>query len=125
MSAIPKKDKSFVNDRVKNTPTFKDRLIALAGKPDQLAVGALIANVPAWAAFVKDHRNVVAHASRDRLDAHRAEMVHDARELTVALLTLALVLMHHLGLGADVQRAATRLPRILHSARRMHAAQGG
>jgi hypothetical protein len=102
--AEAKATRVFLNDVLYNEMRYKDRLRALAGIPDQEAVGTLISNVEKWAKYIKDERNGTAHGNRDRLSLDDAAMVFDALEVTFAL--LGLVLLNKLGLSPEVQRRA-------------------
>jgi ApeA N-terminal domain 1 len=88
--------------------SYRERLLALAGIPDQEAVGMLIRNVPKWAKYIKEHRNGMAHGDRDQIGPDEGPLVFDALEVTVAL--LGLVLLHELGLSSEVQRRAASSP---------------
>jgi hypothetical protein len=100
-----KKTRAFLYDILYNEMRYKDRLLALAAIPDQDAIGALIGDVPKWAKYMKEHRNGMAHGDRDRLGSEDAGVMHDALEVTFAL--LGLVLLNKLSLSSEVQRRAT------------------
>lgn len=104
----------------RNEPSFLERMVSLADKPDQEAVAALVSDVPKWARFLRDQRNGMAHGIREPLEGKSARMVFDTLEVTAAL--LGLVLLSELGLSADVQQRAARMSHIWFIAREFNRA---
>ena len=124
MDAVPRgapnyrRDRTFVSSRIQNELTYLERLRDLAAIPDATAVKTLIADVDGWAKFLKEFRNAVAHASRDRVTVNEAVMIHDAGVVTVGLLVL--VLMQQLGVASEVQRRAAAGQRFIIAAQRFN-----
>lgn len=102
-----KAERQYVNDNLRhNRLSCKERLLRLAEIPDEVAVAELISDVPRWAKFVRDARDGVAHASRDRLTSETAGIGLYALEVNIMLVSL--VLMAEIGVSGEVQRRAVR-----------------
>ncbi|MDL9978717.1 HEPN domain-containing protein [Microbacterium sp. ASV49] len=91
-----------VAKKLGKTPTFRERAIGLAAKPDADAVRELIPDIEAWADRLKDARNNLAHTGNETTD----DDIFYLEWVTSSL--LALVLMAELGLSPETQRRAVR-----------------
>jgi hypothetical protein len=91
-----------VTQKLRATPTFRERAIDLANKPDAEAVRQIIPDIAAWAVRLKDARNSLAHSGNEDGD----EDIFHLEWVTSSL--IALVLMAELGLSAETQRRAAR-----------------
>jgi hypothetical protein len=95
--------RGWVKARIKNEISFKERLIQLAERPDQVAITALLGNTETWVRRLVNARNGLAHTGAD------TKKNGDIFELTeVTLFLAALVLLAEIGLPGDVQIAAYR-----------------
>lgn len=91
-----------VTQKLRTTPTFRERAIDLANKPEAEAVRQIIPDIAAWAVRLKDARNSLAHSGNEDGD----EDIFHLEWVTSSL--IALVLMAELGLSAETQRRAAR-----------------
>jgi hypothetical protein len=91
----------WVEDRIKNETSFKEKLIQLAALPDQEAVAAIVGDSQDWARKLVDARNGLAHTGAD---TNKSGDIFDLAEVTLFVASLAL--MQELGLPGDVQRKA-------------------
>lgn len=118
MAAIadePDELRNFVNQGLRNDPSYYDRMLDLASIPDAEAVDRLLTNRPEWAKRLKNARHDLAHANeRSAIDSD-ASVALWLLEVTYAL--LCLVAISKLGLGAEVQRRALDNPKIHHASR--------
>jgi ApeA N-terminal domain 1 len=104
--ADSKAQRKYLRDNLKNRLSCKDRLLRLADIPDHDAVAHLISDVPRWAKLVRDARDGVAHASRERLTPEGAGSGYYALEVNIMLVSL--VLMARIGVPSEIQRRAVR-----------------
>lgn len=94
-------DRAWLRARLRNEPSYQERLLALAELPDQSTVRSLIPDRAQWARQLKEARNGMAHTARPRVS------YDELYELTeVSRYLLYLVLMQQLGLPAEVQQRA-------------------
>jgi hypothetical protein len=114
MENTPKKHRSWVKGAIRNDPTLRERLVALAAHPDSEAMENLILNVDQWAKVATQARNDLAHTGqtpRQSVD----ELI------AVVQVTAAVVLMNllqALGLPAERQREIINdHPELRHTAR--------
>ncbi|SEB52819.1 hypothetical protein SAMN04489806_0987 [Paramicrobacterium humi] len=103
LAAIPDEDdKAWVKRALRNAPSLRERLRALASIPDQKAREALVPDVEEWAGRLVRARNGLAHSGDENGDPNIFELAWATSGL------IALILMSELGLPATVQqRAAT------------------
>ena len=101
LDGAPKADREWLHSRLRNEPSYKDRLLQLAELPDQTAVNSLIPDRSAWARDLKDARNGMAHRARPNVSY---DTLFELAEVSRFLLYL--VLMNELGLPGEVQQRA-------------------
>ena len=103
LDAVNDDTRVWVRSRFRNEPSYKERLLDLAGRPAQEAVDFIIPDRDKWAKNLRDVRNGLAHtAGHDSTGIHK----YDLAEVTTYLLYL--VLMNELGLPAEIQLAAVQ-----------------
>lgn len=93
-------ERDWVKRKLRNDPTLRERLIALAAVPDSKAVEIVVPDIDVWAGEMVKARNGLAHAAGVGLGAN----LFDLERSTSSLITL--VLMQELGLDAEVQQRA-------------------
>ncbi|GAB2473652.1 hypothetical protein GCM10027030_05210 [Luteococcus sediminum] len=100
LEAAPEEHRSWVKGAIRNDPTLRERLQALAALPDGEAMGRLVPDVEQWAKVATQARNDLAHTgqtSRQSID----ELI------AVVKVTAAVVMMnllHALGLPGERQK---------------------
>lgn len=104
-AAMDETERSWLRAKVRNGPTYRDRLTELANTPDQLARSTVIDDPSQWVTNLVVARNALAHTGNFEGDTN----IFDLELQTAGLLTLAL--MHRLGLSPEVQQRAARLLR--------------
>ncbi|WP_447589518.1 ApeA N-terminal domain 1-containing protein [Microbacterium lacticum] len=95
-------ERQWVKQKLRNTPSFRERLIALASKPDDAARETIIADVPRWARSLRTTRDNLAHTGNEAT----TDDIFKLEWITSSLLTL--VFMAELGFSAEVQQRAAR-----------------
>jgi hypothetical protein len=97
-----------IRERLKNTMTYRERLVELAAIPDQEAVKSLITDIESWARLLVKARNNVAHAAKNPADPAEitklAGLQYSLTEVTYALVSV--ILMAGLGLPSETQRVS-------------------
>ncbi|WP_411722319.1 HEPN domain-containing protein [Mycetocola sp.] len=93
---------SMITEKLRRTPTFRERAIELAAKPDARAVSRITPDVGEWAVRLKDARNNLAHTGNETSD----DDIFQLEWVTSSIIALAL--MAELGLSPDVQQRAAR-----------------
>jgi len=93
----------WASERLQGGPSYRDRLLHLASKPDQEAVDLLMTDPTVWAKSLEEVRNGLAHTAHHALDDIS---LYKLVKITECLLEL--VLMSALGLDPDVQRSVAR-----------------
>ncbi|WP_432882550.1 HEPN domain-containing protein [Kribbella sp. CA-245084] len=93
-------DGAWVRNRLRNEPSYRERMLDLAIKPAPEAVEFIIPDRDTWARDLGNARNGLAHSAK----AAEARKMYDLESVTEQLLYL--VLMAELGLSADVQLRA-------------------
>lgn len=97
-------ERRWVKMRLRNAPSFLERLTSLASIPSEAAVTAVIPDIDLWSRALRDARNNLAHTGNDDSD----EDIFILENITASLLTL--VLMCELGLTEETQdRAALQV----------------
>lgn len=104
ISDEPKHLIDFVNQGLRNNPTYNERMLELASMPDNVAVDALLGDREEWAKALKKSRNDLAHANERSSEDGETSQAFLLLEVTYAL--LCLVLMSELGIAPEVQRRA-------------------
>ncbi|WP_375386717.1 HEPN domain-containing protein [uncultured Microbacterium sp.] len=95
-------ERQWARQRLRNSPSFRERLASLASKPDRLAMAAIVPDTERWTRQVRDARNLLAHTGNESTD----EDIFRLERVTTAVLSL--VLMSELGLSAETQQRAAR-----------------
>ncbi|WP_331460402.1 HEPN domain-containing protein [Arthrobacter sp. zg-Y916] len=100
LEQAPQEHRSRFKGAIRNDPTLRDRLHALAARPDQEAVGLLMPDVDQWAKRTTRARNDLAHEGRTP-DHAFGELIA-VIEVTTAVVILNV--LHELGLPPERQR---------------------
>lgn len=100
LAQVPEKYRDRFKGMIRNDPTLRDRLHALAARPDQEAIGQLVPDVDHWARRTTRARNDLAHEGRT--PNHSIEELIAVVEVTTAVVILNV--LHELGLPAERQR---------------------
>ncbi|WP_157550109.1 HEPN domain-containing protein [Microbacterium sp. Leaf161] len=97
-------ERRWVKARLRNAPSFLERLSSLVSIPSEAAVTAVIPDIEVWSRALRDARNNLAHTGNNKSD----EDIFVLENITASLLTL--VLMSELGLTEETQdRAALQV----------------
>lgn len=100
LAQVPEEHQERVRGAVRNDPTLRDRLQALAARPDQEAISLLIPDVDRWARRTTRARNDLAHEGKT--PRHSAEELIAIVNVTTAVVILNV--LNELGLPAERQR---------------------
>lgn len=100
LAHVPEDHRERFKGAIRNDPTLRDRLYALAARPDDNAVGLLMPDVDRWARRTTRARNDLAHEGTT--PDHSIEELVAIVEVTTAVVILNL--LHELGLPAERQR---------------------
>jgi hypothetical protein len=100
LAQIPEEHRDRFRGAIRNDPTLRDRLHALAVRPDQEAIALLMPDVGHWAGRTTRARNDLAHEGRT--PNHSFEELIAIVEVTTAVVILNV--LHELGLPAGRQR---------------------
>ncbi|WP_307385567.1 MULTISPECIES: HEPN domain-containing protein [Microbacterium] len=95
-------ERVWVKSRLRNTPSFRERMVSLATKPDESALALVIDDVPKWARTLRTARNNLAHTGNESA----SDAMFSLEWVTNSLITL--VLLAELGLSSDVQTRAAK-----------------
>lgn len=104
LELVPDRHKDRFRGAIRNDPTLRDRLIALANRPDAEAISLLMPDREHWAARTARARNDLAHEGKT--PRHTLEELVAIVEVTTAIVILNL--LHELGLSAERQRELVR-----------------
>lgn len=97
---VPGEHRDRFKGAIRNDPTLRDRLHALAARPDQEAIALLVPDVAHWARTTTRARNDLAHEGRT--PNHSIEELIAVVEVTTAVVILNV--LHELGLPPERQR---------------------
>lgn len=100
LAQVPDEHRDRFKGAIRNDPTLRDRLQALARRPDQEAIAQLVPDVGHWARRTTRARNDLAHEGRT--PNHSIEELIAVVEVTTAVVILNV--LHELGLPAERQR---------------------
>lgn len=64
LEQVPEEYRGRFKELIRNSPTLRDRLLALAARPDQQAIGQLVPDVKYWAKRTTRARNDLAHEGK-------------------------------------------------------------
>lgn len=104
LAQIPEEHRDRFRGAIRNDPTLRDRLNALALRPDHEAISLLIPDVAHWARRTTRARNDLAHEGRT--PNHSIDELIAVVEVTTAVVILNV--MHELGLPPERQREIVR-----------------
>ncbi|MEV6370181.1 HEPN domain-containing protein [Micromonospora musae] len=100
LAHVPEDHRERFKGVIRNDPTLRDRLYALAARPDAEAVGLLMPDVDQWARRTTRARNDLAHEGGTPKQS--TEELIAVVEVTTAVVILNV--LHELGLPAERQR---------------------
>lgn len=101
---VPEEHLDRFKGAIRNDPTLRDRLYALAARPDPEAIAQLVPDVDRWARRTTRARNDLAHEGRT--PDHSVEELVVVVKVTTAVVILNV--LHDLGLPAQRQREIVR-----------------
>jgi hypothetical protein len=100
LKQVPEEHRDRFKGAIRNDPTLRDRLRALAARPDQDAIALLMPDVVHWAKRTTRARNDLAHEGRT--PNHSVEELIAIVDVTTAVVILNV--LHELGLSVERQR---------------------
>ncbi|GAA3884443.1 HEPN domain-containing protein [Streptomyces sedi] len=100
LAQVPEEFRDTFKRSLRNDPTLRDRLHALAARPDQEAITLLMPDVGRWANRATRARNDLAHEGRT--SDHSMDELIAVVDVTTAVVILNV--LHELGLPAERQR---------------------
>jgi hypothetical protein len=100
LAQVPEEHRDRLKGAIRNDPTLRDRLHALAARPDQDAIAWLVPDVDHWARRTTRARNDLAHEGKT--PNHSIEELIAIVDVTSAVVILNV--LHELGLPAAQQR---------------------
>jgi hypothetical protein len=104
LEQVPERHRERFKGAIRNDPTLRNRLHALAARPDQDAIALLMPDVDRWAERTTRARNDLTHEGKT--PNHRMEELFAVVEVTTAVVVLNL--LHELGLPAERQSEIVR-----------------
>ena len=104
LAQVPHEHRGRFKGAIRNDPNLRDRLHALAARPDQEAIAELLPDVDHWAKRTTRARNDLVHEGRT--PNHSIGELVAVVEMTTAVVTLNV--LHELGLPAGRQREIVR-----------------
>lgn len=104
LDQVPEEHRGRFKAAIRNAPTLRDRLLALAARPDQGAIKQLVPDVDHWAKQTARARNDLAHEGRT--PDHSIDELDAIVGATTAVVILNI--LHELGLSAERQRQIVR-----------------
>lgn len=111
---VPEEHRDRFKAAIRNDPTLRDRLRALAARPDQEAINQLVPDVDYWAKTTTRARNDLAHEGRTL--NHSIDELVAIVEVTTAVVILNI--LQELGLSAERQQEIVLThPNLRHTAR--------
>lgn len=104
LAHVPQEHRDRFKGAIRNDPTLRDRLHALAARPDQEAMSLLVPDIAHWARRTTRARNDLAHEGRTL--NHSIEELAAVVEVTAAVVILNV--LNELGLSKERQREIVR-----------------
>jgi len=104
LAQVPEEHRDRLKGAIRNDPTLRDRLHALAARPDKEAIAQLVPDVAHWARRTTRARNDLAHEGKT--PTHSIEELIAIVDVTTAVVILNV--LHELGLPAARQREVVR-----------------
>lgn len=100
LTHVPEEHRERIKGSIRNDPTLRERLCALAARPDQEAMSTLVPDVARWARRTTRARNDLAHEGRT--PNHTFDELIAIVDVTTAVVILNL--LNEVGLSAEQQR---------------------
>lgn len=100
LEQAPEEHRGTLKRLIRNDPTLRDRLLALAARPDQEAIALLMPDVTHWARRATQARNDLAH--QGKTPSHSFDELIAVVKVTTAVVILNV--LHELGLPPEQQR---------------------
>jgi hypothetical protein len=100
LGQVPEEYRCRFKQAIRNSPTLRDRLLALAARPDQEAIEQLVPDVEHWAKRTTRARNDLAHEGKT--PSHSIDELIAIVDTTSAVVILNV--LYELGLPAERQR---------------------
>ena len=100
LGQVPEEYRGRFKEVIRNSPTLRDRLLALAARPDQEAIEQLVPDVEHWAKRTTRARNDLAHEGKT--PSHSIDELIAIVDTTSAVVILNV--LYELGLPAERQR---------------------
>lgn len=97
---VPEEHRERIKGSLRNDPTLRERLYALAARPDQEAMSSLVPDVDRWARRTTRARNDLAHEGRT--SNHSFQELISIVDVTTAVVILNL--LNEVGLPVEQQR---------------------
>ena len=104
LGQVPEEYRGRFKQAIRNSPTLRDRLLALAGRPDQEAIRQLVPDVGHWAKRTTRARNDLAHEGKT--PNHSIDELIAIVRVTSTVVVLNV--LHELGLPVERQRQIVR-----------------
>lgn len=113
LDAVPKDHRSWAAGLLaRNEASLRVRLLDLAGRPDQEAMGALLPNPQRWAKVTVETRNLLTHTGGS--ETYGINEMYAVVQVTTAVVVLNL--LHEVGLAPEQQRSILQTNLSLESA---------
>ena len=100
LGQVPEEYRGRFKGAIRNSPTLRDRLLALAARLDQEVIGRLVPDVDHWAKQTTRARNDLAHEGKT--PSHSVDELIAIVDTTSAVVILNV--LHELGVPAERQR---------------------
>jgi hypothetical protein len=104
LDQVPEEHRGRFKQAIRNSPTLRDRLLALAARPDQEVIKQVVPDVEYWAKRTTQARNNLAHEGKT--PSHSVDELNTIVRVTSAVVILNI--LHELGLSAERQRQVVR-----------------
>ena len=104
LDQVPEEHRGRFKQAIRNSPTLRDRLLALAARPDQEVIKQVVPDVEHWAKRTTQARNNLAHEGKT--PSHSIDELNTIVRVTGAVVILNI--LHELGLSAERQRQVVR-----------------
>ena len=104
LDQVPEEHRGRFKQAIRNSPTLRDRLLALAARPDQEVIKQVVPDVEHWAKRTTQARNNLAHEGKT--PSHSIDELNTIVRVTSAVVILNI--LHELGLSAERQRQVVR-----------------
>lgn len=104
LAQVPEEHRDRFKGAIHNDPTLRDRLLALAERPDREAIAWIVPDIAHWATQTTRARNDLAHEGRTADQS--VDELFAVVEVTTAVVILNV--LHELGLSPERQREIVR-----------------